>query len=124
MAYSANLGDSGFLVFTISSRAAESGHAGGGEYEVKFRTNQMEHEFGCPFQLGHHSGASRYEEADLASFTIKKGDIIVMGSDGLLDNLSESEMLAEINRPETRGAQVREGGGQGNNTPLGLGVKG
>lgn len=63
------------------------------DYELKFRTNQLEHEFGCPYQLGHHAGANRVEDADLASFHVKKGDIIVMGSDGLLDNLSETDIM-------------------------------
>jgi len=28
---------------------------GGCTYEVKFRTNQLEHRFGCPYQIGHHA---------------------------------------------------------------------
>jgi hypothetical protein len=56
---------------------------------IKFRTVQLEHEFGCPFQLGHHAHANGVEDADLATFPVAKGDVVVMGSDGLLDNLSD-----------------------------------
>lgn len=28
-------------------------------YDLKFRTNQLEHSFGCPFQIGHHANADK-----------------------------------------------------------------
>lgn len=68
------------------------------QWSIKFRTPQLEHEFGRPYQLGHHKYANRPEDADLATFPVLKGDVIVMGSDGLLDNLSETEMLDEVVR--------------------------
>lgn len=39
----------------------------------------MEHEFGRPLQLGHHANASRAEHADLVSFYVSPGDLIIMG---------------------------------------------
>ena len=69
-------------------------HFGHGEpakkkLEIKYRTNQLEHEFGRPYQLGHHKYSSRVEDSDLACFHVVPGDVIVMGTDGLLDNVSE-----------------------------------
>ena len=40
-------------------------------------------------QLGHHEHSSRVEDSDLACFHVLPGDILVMGSDGLFDNVSE-----------------------------------
>ncbi len=28
-------------------------------YSVRFRTNQMEHKFGCPFQIGHTENSNK-----------------------------------------------------------------
>lgn len=35
-------------------------------------------------------------DSDSASFFVHPGDIIVMGSDGLLDNVSDQEILDEV----------------------------
>jgi protein phosphatase PTC7 len=72
---------------------------------VKFRTAQLEHEFGCPYQLGHHTYANRPTDADLAAMPVAAGDVVVMGSDGLLDNLSETEIVAEVSRLVAEGAR-------------------
>lgn len=49
------------------------------QFVIKFRTAQLEHEFGCPFQLGHHEHANAPDDADLATFPVAKGDVVVMG---------------------------------------------
>jgi len=63
---------------------------------VRYRSPQLEREFGCPYQLGHHAGAQAAEDADLVALPVGPGDVIVMGTDGLLDNLSEAEILREV----------------------------
>jgi protein phosphatase PTC7 len=63
---------------------------------LKYKSGQLEHEFGRPYQLGHHENSSRVDDADLMSFYVSPGDIIVMGSDGLLDNLNEEEIRAVL----------------------------
>lgn len=90
---SATLGDSGFLVV---GRGPGSSVAGEGELRVKFRTPQLEHEFGCPYQLGHHRYANSPADAELSTLPVVAGDVIVMGSDGLLDNMSDKEMVAQV----------------------------
>lgn len=65
---------------------------------VKFRTAQLEHEFGCPYQLGHHRYANSPCDADLAALPVSPGDVIIMGSDGLLDNMSETEVVNEVSK--------------------------
>lgn len=86
----ATLGDSG--IFVLGHRP------GSGRLEVKFRTPQQEHEFGRPYQLGHFPHSNTPDDADLATFVVQSGDVIVAGSDGLLDNLSEHELTEEVDR--------------------------
>ena len=64
--------------------------------QVLFRTDQLEHDFGFPFQLGHHKYASSPADADLATISVRHGDILVMGSDGLFDNVDNSEIINEV----------------------------
>jgi serine/threonine protein phosphatase PrpC len=66
------------------------------QLRVKFRTPQLEHEFGCPYQLGHHRYANSPADAELSTLPVVPGDIIIMGSDGLLDNMSDKEMVQQV----------------------------
>jgi serine/threonine protein phosphatase PrpC len=56
--------------------------------EPIFRSEEQQHSFNFPFQLG---TGSKDTPADAQSFTvkIKEGDIVVMGSDGIFDNVFE-----------------------------------
>ncbi|KAI8470187.1 MAG: Serine/threonine protein phosphatase [Monoraphidium minutum] len=106
----ATLGDSGMFVI---GRQAGGGRAatGSGRLEVRWRTPQQEHEFGRPYQLGHFAHADVPEDADLATFVVHPGDVIVAGSDGLLDNLSELEILEEVGaclRANLRASQMAQ----------------
>lgn len=75
------------------------------QLRVKFRTPQLEHEFGCPYQLGHHQYANSPKDADLSTLPVVAGDIIVMGSDGLLDNLSDKDMVEQVRELVKAGAR-------------------
>jgi hypothetical protein len=88
----------------------------GARMAVRYRSPQLEREFGCPYQLGHHAGAQAPEDADLVALPVSPGDVIVMGTDGLLDNLSEAEILREVQQEAAeaaakRGAAVGGAGG-------------
>jgi protein phosphatase PTC7 len=79
----ANLGDSGFRVVR------------GGE--VVFATPAQEHYFNCPYQLGYEplsEDTDVAEDADEFEFTVKPGDLVVAGSDGLFDNVFDDEIAA------------------------------
>lgn len=60
---SANLGDSGFLVLTEKGADEESMH-------VKYHSPQQEHQFGFPYQLGHHENADSVESAMLMTLPV------------------------------------------------------
>ena len=59
---SANVGDSGFMILGRTDYNNEP--------HVKFRTPQQEHQFGCPYQLGHHKAADPPEDAMLTAVPV------------------------------------------------------
>nr|KAJ3418987.1 hypothetical protein HK105_007554 [Polyrhizophydium stewartii] len=74
----ANLGDCGIMVVR--------GH------EAIFRNEEQQHSFNFPYQLG---TISKDSPADAQLFTIKvqEGDIVVLGTDGLFDNVFDEEIV-------------------------------
>lgn len=86
---SANLGDSGFLVLGTSRQDQH-------EMELKHHSPQQEHQFGFPYQLGHHEGADPVEAAMLHTLPVTSGDVIILGSDGLWDNVSVHEISETV----------------------------
>ncbi|KAI9265999.1 phosphatase 2C-like domain-containing protein [Sporodiniella umbellata] len=77
----ANIGDCGVSVIR--------------KHNYVFRSEEQQHSFNFPYQLG---TASFDSPQDAQQFTIKieENDIIVLGSDGLFDNLFDEEILEEI----------------------------
>jgi serine/threonine protein phosphatase PrpC len=63
---------------------------------MKLRTTEMQHEFNYPYQLGSYS-PWRARDADLYDLKMMPGDVIVMGSDGLFDNVFDEEIVAVVN---------------------------
>jgi protein phosphatase PTC7 len=78
----ANLGDSALLVVGANE----------GDKVLKLRTPAQEHTFGCPYQLGHHDTASEPTDAMGVQFQVGDGDVIVLGTDGLFDNLDDQSI--------------------------------
>jgi protein phosphatase PTC7 len=82
----ANLGDSGF-------RVIRSG-------KVVFASPAQEHYFNCPYQLGYPSLS---EDVDLASeaqefeIVMQPGDLVIVGSDGLFDNVFDEDIASVAN---------------------------
>ena len=75
-------GDSGILVVRPSTQ------------EILFRTRHQEHEFGYPYQLGHQSKDSVNDVQISYVGGLKEGDIVVCGTDGLFDNVTDDDILA------------------------------
>lgn len=73
----ANLGDSGFAVYR--------------EGQVIFETFEQTHGFNFPYQLSSDK-ADLPSDADRGTIGVKKGDVIVVASDGLWDNLYHVEI--------------------------------
>ncbi|KAI3667794.1 hypothetical protein L6452_42863 [Arctium lappa] len=64
--------------------------------QIIFSTFPQEHYFDCPYQLSSEAVSQTYLDATVTSIDSMKGDIIVMGSDGLFDNVFDHEILSTI----------------------------
>ncbi|KAL1408900.1 hypothetical protein Q8F55_005714 [Vanrija albida] len=78
----ANLGDCSLLVIRRG--------------EVVFRTSEMQHAFNFPLQLGTHSRDEPMKDAKRYDFTVEKEDVVIVGSDGLMDNLFDEDILETL----------------------------
>ena len=97
----ANIGDSGYLVARLHSGASLLSSLNGNdcvkpERYIAYRSPPQEHDFGRPFQLGHHKATDKPSDAMLSTFFLEDDDVIVVGTDGLWDNVSEKEILTVI----------------------------
>lgn len=84
--YTANIGDSGFIVVRKG--------------EIVHRSEEQQHYFNTPFQLslpppGHGDNvlSDSPESADTLSFTVKDGDVILVATDGVFDNVPTKLLL-------------------------------
>lgn len=87
--YTANIGDSGFLVFR------------GGK--VVHRSHEQQHYFNTPFQLSLPPSnmaadvlSDAPESADQYEFSVEDGDVIMLATDGVFDNIPDSILVEEI----------------------------
>jgi protein phosphatase PTC7 len=71
---SANLGDSGFMVYRREA--------------LIFRSQEQQHSFNFPLQLGKNSEDTP-ASADVFNLPIESDDLVIVGSDGLFDNVHD-----------------------------------
>lgn len=64
--------------------------------QIVFTTSPQEHYFDCPYQLSSEAVGQTYVDATVSSVELVKGDVIVMGSDGLFDNVFDSEIVSTV----------------------------
>jgi len=88
-----NLGDSVCLVLRDGAVAA--------------RTREIIHYFDCPYQLGEDS-PDRPRDGTSLQTEIFRGDVIVAGSDGVFDNLSDSDVCEIVDSfgPRTKSTTI------------------
>ncbi|KAE9617082.1 putative protein-serine/threonine phosphatase [Lupinus albus] len=79
MLHGVNVGDSRLRLFRKNSLFYES--------------PIQQHKFNKPYQLGNHECSDKPNIADEYQVSVKEGDIVVMGSDGLWDNLYPNEIV-------------------------------
>ncbi|XP_071874706.1 protein phosphatase PTC7 homolog isoform X3 [Bombus fervidus] len=87
----ANIGDSGFVVVRKG--------------EVVHRSSEQQHYFNTPFQLSlpppGHSGlvlSDSPESADTSSFGVEDGDVILLATDGVFDNVPDQLLITEMRK--------------------------
>ena len=89
-----NLGDSRFIIFRVSTTRKQKNNKR--KYTKLISSFAQQSAFNTPFQLGHQSPdtpslAQQYE------INIFANDLVVVGTDGLFDNLFHNEMENKIN---------------------------
>ncbi|CAM9628588.1 unnamed protein product [Ectocarpus sp. 4 AP-2014] len=78
-----NVGDSGALLVRRDAR---------GTPFVALRTATQRHNFNQPYQLGTGSRDKAHDAREFL-FYVREGDLVVLATDGLLDNMFESDIL-------------------------------
>ncbi|PFH31739.1 protein phosphatase 2C domain-containing protein [Besnoitia besnoiti] len=93
------------LCHSSRSRIGDLSQCGG--YQVIHRVSPQQHFFNCPFQLTRMPDVDcsvgevlrrTAESADVSGHEVQAGDILVMGSDGLFDNLFDEDILQVVNQ--------------------------
>jgi len=89
--YTANIGDSGFLVVR--------------QGEVVHRSQEQQHYFNTPFQLSlpptelqSEVLSDQPESADQYEFPVQDGDVILLATDGIFDNVPDQILIAEMDK--------------------------
>lgn len=82
------------------------------------RTEEMQHSFNFPYQLGPHSATTPRADAQMITERVVPGDIVILASDGLGDNLWDEEVLMEVEQ-FVRGSQS----GDSAEAPIAIGEK-
>ncbi|XP_030040866.1 protein phosphatase PTC7 homolog [Manduca sexta] len=89
----ANIGDSGYMVVR------------GGR--IVHRSHEQQHYFNTPYQLslpppGHDRNvlSDRPESAETSEFAVECGDVILVATDGVFDNVPEPVLVAEMRRAQ------------------------
>ncbi|KAK6274563.1 hypothetical protein POUND7_004272 [Theobroma cacao] len=77
--HAVNMGDSGFML--IRQGAAV------------YKSPIQQHSFNYPYQLGNSANSDKPWQAQVIKLAVEPGDVIIAGTDGLFDNLSESLIL-------------------------------
>lgn len=67
---------------------------------VIFSTQPQEHYFDCPYQLSSEIVTQTYLDAVVSSVELMEQDTIIMGSDGLFDNVFDHEIISTVCRCE------------------------
>ena len=87
--YTANIGDSGLLVVR--------------DGKVIHRSSEQQHYFNTPFQLSLPPSemasdvlSDRPEAADRYQFNVEDGDVIVLATDGVFDNVPDALLVEQI----------------------------
>uniref|UniRef100_A0A6M2DKC7 Protein phosphatase n=1 Tax=Xenopsylla cheopis TaxID=163159 RepID=A0A6M2DKC7_XENCH len=89
--YTANIGDSGYMVVRAGV--------------VVHRSSEQQHYFNTPFQLSlpppghrHNVVSDRPESADTSTFQVEDGDVILVATDGVFDNVPDNVLLQELSK--------------------------
>lgn len=89
--YSSLIGDSLFMIARFQN----------GSFAAISRCKEQTHGFNFPFQVGTHGDSPN--SAIMEEHLIENKDVLVVGSDGLWDNLFDKDILDILNKNQTNG---------------------
>jgi protein phosphatase PTC7 len=61
-----------------------------------FRSQEQQHSFNYPFQMGTNSQDTPRKDGQRFTIKVQKDDIVILSSDGLVDNLFDEDILEEV----------------------------
>lgn len=76
---------------SISEYDQEVAKRGSENFDIFFRSESQEHDFNFPFQIGTFGDPP--EQAKEFKIPLKEGDLVILGTDGVFDNLYDFEIL-------------------------------
>eukprot|EP00397_Hematodinium_sp_SG-2012_P043520 GEMP01048394.1.p1 GENE.GEMP01048394.1~~GEMP01048394.1.p1 ORF type:complete len:364 (+),score=95.91 GEMP01048394.1:168-1259(+) len=88
-----NIGDSGLLLLRPNTD---------GNYTIVYRTEPLRYDQNRPYQVGRMKGVQKSQiefvirQGVVERAEIRHGDVLVLGSDGLFDNLYEEEVVSAV----------------------------
>ncbi|KAM0848638.1 hypothetical protein ACQ4PT_054237 [Festuca glaucescens] len=60
--------------------------------KIVHRSRPQQRHFNCPFQLNSRGDGTSVTEADVGEVPVRDGDVVVVGTDGLFDNVFDAEL--------------------------------
>lgn len=67
---------------------------GSANFKIIFRSKNQEHGFNFPFQIG--TNGNNPQQAESSFVNVSPGDLVILGTDGLFDNLYAVNILEEL----------------------------
>lgn len=89
-----NIGDSGLMLIRDKT--------------VFFATEEQQHWFDCPYQIGHNSPDTPAASSVVTTLDLLPGDLLVASTDGLGDNVYPAQILEVIEAEEARARDVHQ----------------
>jgi len=68
---------------------------------IVMRSEPQQHKYNQPFQMS-HTGADTPDDAQVWDYIVQEGDIVILGTDGLFDNLAEKHIVAAARQFDIR----------------------
>lgn len=81
--YTAYIGDSGYCILRQGP---------GQDYEVVFQSKSQQRNFNFPYQLGWSTNGDHPDQAVALSHEVRHHDIVIVSTDGVLDNLDPASV--------------------------------
>jgi protein phosphatase PTC7 len=75
------------------------------ENKVVARTREINHFYECPYQFS-TSSPDRPRDGTRLRLALKRGDVIIAGSDGVFDNLEEEQILDELRKSPKKASVI------------------